>query len=398
MSKQRHLRVEQAESLMQHYLDDLKAIVNIDSGTYTPAGVNRVGAYLQERFQACGFSTTIDRQEQYGNHLIATHTGNAPDGPRLLLIGHMDTVFSEGEVAKRPFAIGQRNGLRIATGPGVLDMKSGILIGLYGLRLLIERQQARYRQVTFVCNSDEEVGSPSSRPLIQELAKDADAVLVLEPGRAENTIVSSRKGCGQYRIDVHGLSAHAGVEPQKGRNAILELSYQVQKMQAINGTIPGATLNVGIIRGGERTNVVPDYAYFEMDARVTSTESIAALEAAIHKAAAKTALSGTKIVVSGGFICEPFERNAGNVLLVQLAQAAGNALGMTIQDVGSGGASDANTSAAMGIPTLDGLGAGGGLAHNPEEYIELDYLPERIALLAGLVEQIGNKQHRIHTP
>ncbi len=279
--------------------------------------------------------------------------------------------------------------MRIATGPGVLDMKSGILIGLYGLRLLIERQQASYRQVTFVCNSDEEVGSPSSKPLIQELAKDADAVLVLEPGRAENTIVSSRKGCGQYRVEVHGLSAHAGVEPQKGRNAILELSYQVQRMQAINGTIPGATLNVGIIRGGERTNVVPDYAYFEMDARVTSMESIAALEAAIQKAASKTVLSGTKIVVSGGFICQPFERNAANARLVQLAQAAGKELGMNIQDVGSGGASDANTSAAMGIPTLDGLGAGGGLAHNPDEYIELDYLPERIALLAGLVEQIG---------
>jgi glutamate carboxypeptidase len=389
LSKQRHPRVEQAEGLMQQYLDDLQAIVNIDSGTYTRVGVNRVGAYLQERFQACGFSTAIDRQEQYGDHLIATHTGSAPAGPRLLLIGHMDTVFSEGEAQKRPFAIKQRNGMRIATGPGVLDMKSGILIGLYGLRLLIERQQASYRQVTFVCNSDEEVGSPSSKPLIQELAKDADAVLVLEPGRAENTIVSSRKGCGQYRVEVHGLSAHAGVEPQKGRNAILELSYQVQRMQAINGTIPGATLNVGIIRGGERTNVVPDYAYFEMDARVTSMESIAALEAAIQKAASKTVLSGTKIVVSGGFICQPFERNAANARLVQLAQAAGKELGMNIQDVGSGGASDANTSAAMGIPTLDGLGAGGGLAHNPDEYIELDYLPERIALLAGLVEQIG---------
>ncbi len=392
MSKQRHPRVEQAEALMQQYLDDLQAIVNIDSGTYTRAGVNRVGAYLRERFQACGFSTAIDRQEEYGDHLIATHTGSAPDGPRLLLIGHMDTVFSEGEAQKRPFAIKQRNGMRIATGPGVLDMKSGILIGLYGLRLLIERQQASYRQVTFVCNSDEEVGSPSSKPLIQELAKDADAVLVLEPGRAENTIVSSRKGCGQYRVEVHGLSAHAGVEPQKGRNAILELSYQVQKMQAINGTIPGATLNVGIIRGGERTNVVPDYAYFEMDARVSSMESIAALEAAIQKAASKTVLSGTKIVVSGGFICQPFERNAGNARLVQLAQAAGKELGMNIQDVGSGGASDANTSAAMGIPTLDGLGAGGGLAHNPDEYIELDYLPERIALLAGLIEQIGEHQ------
>ena len=161
-------------------------------------------------------------------------------------------------------------------------------------------------------------------------------------------------------------------------------------MQAINGTIPGATLNVGIIHGGERTNVVPDYAYFEMDARVHSAASIPALEAAIHKAASKTTLQGTKLTVSGGFLCQPFERSERSAQLVRLAQNAGKQLGLKIEDVGSGGASDANTTAAMGIPTLDGLGAGGGLAHNPEEYIELDYLPTRIALLAGLVEQIGN--------
>src|SRR5579884_2668938 len=390
MSK--HRDIEQAERTMVPYLDDLKTIVNIDSGTYTKSGIDRVASYLQERFSAFGFSTHIEKQQEYGNHLIATHTGKAPHGPRILLIGHIDTVFAEGEAERRPFTIMQRDGKRIATGPGVLDMKSGVLIGMYGLHLLRDAQEDNYSSVTFLCNSDEEIGSPSSRPIVQELARQSDAVLVLEPGRAEGTVVSSRKGCGQYRVEVHGLSAHAGVEPQKGRNAILELSYQVQRMQAINGTIPGATLNVGIIRGGERTNVVPDYAYFEMDARVTSMESIAALEAAIQKAASKTVLSGTKIVVSGGFICQPFERNAGNARLVQLAQAAGKELGMNFQDVGSGGASDANTSAAMGIPTLDGLGAGGGLAHNPDEYIELDYLPERIALLAGLIEQIGEHQ------
>ena len=391
MSKQQqHPRVAQAEHLMQDYLDDLKALVNIDSGTYTKAGVDRVVGYLQERFQAFGFTTRIDQQQQYGNHLVATHAGGASNGRRVMLIGHTDTVFSEGEVQKRPFALGQRNGMRVATGPGVLDMKSGILIGLYGLHLLIAAQQAQYQSVTFVCNSDEEIGSPSSKPLIQALAKDVDAVIVLEPGRAESTVVSSRKGCGQYRVEAHGLSAHAGVEPTRGRNAILELSYQVQKMQAINGTISGATLNVGIIHGGERTNVVPDYAYFEMDARVHSAASIPALEAAIHKAASKTTLQGTKLTVSGGFLCQPFERSERSAQLVRLAQNAGKQLGLKIEDVGSGGASDANTTAAMGIPTLDGLGAGGGLAHNPEEYIELDYLPTRIALLAGLVEQIGN--------
>ncbi len=387
----KHRDIERAEQLMDAYLDDLKTIVNIDSGTFTKAGVDRVAAYLQERFQGLGFSTRFDQQEHYGDHLVATHQGDAPGGPRILLIGHIDTVLPDGEAGRRPFAISRRDGARIATGPGILDMKSGVLIGMYALHLLIEGQQANYSQVTFICNSDEEIGSPSSRPLIQQLAQQADAVLVLEPGRAQGTIVSSRKGCGQYRVEVHGLSAHAGVEPQRGRNAILELSYQVQKMQALNGTIPGATLSVGIIRGGERTNVVPDYAYFDMDVRVADQASLKALEEAMRQVTYQNKLAGTRITLSGSLLCQPFECNQHNEQLVALAKEAGRELGVKIQDVGSGGASDANTTAAMAIPTLDGLGAGGGLAHNPGEYIELDYLPTRIALAAGLIRKLANK-------
>ncbi len=381
--------VQQAEKLMEHYLDDLKTMVNIDSGTYTKAGIDRVAEYLQERFQSFGFSTHIEQQEKYGNHLVATHTGNAPKGPRILLIGHIDTVFPEGEVGRRPFAISQQNGGRIATGPGVLDMKSGVLIGLYGLHILIDAQEANYQSVTFVCNSDEEIGSPSSKPLIEELAKQSDAAIVLEPGRAIATVVSSRRTSGQYRVEVRGVSAHAGVEPQRGRNAIHELSYQVQKMQALNGTVAGTTLSVGIIHGGERTNVVPDYAYFDMDVRASDQAGIKAIEAAMGKVVSQKALEGTQITLSGNMLTAPFERNKRNAHLVQLAKEAGSELGLKIEDVGSGGASDANNTAAVGLPTIDGLGAGGGLAHNPGEYIELDYLPTRIALLAGLVQKVS---------
>ena len=383
-----HHDIELAHMHMDEYLHDLKTIVDIDSGTYSKAGVDRVGAYLQNRFQTLGFSTRFDKQEQYGDHLIATHMGQSPHGPRIILIGHIDTVLPDGEAARRPFTINQHNGTHIATGPGVLDMKSGVLIGMYALRLLIESQQVHYSNVTFICNSDEEIGSPSSRPLIQELAQQAGAVLVLEPGRTVETIVSSRKGCGQFRVEVHGVSAHAGVEPDRGRNAILELSYQVQMMQALNGTIPGATLSVGIIRGGERTNVVPDYAYFDMDVRTNDQTSAGALEAAMRRVILQNKLRDTRITLSGSMLCQPFERNRRNVRLVELAKAAGNELGLQIRDVTSGGASDANTTSAMGIPTLDGLGAGGGLAHNPGEFLELDYLPTRIALVAGLVRRI----------
>ena len=386
----KHPDVERAEKSLPALLDDLRVIVNIDSGTFTKPGIDRVGAYLQERFRDFGFSTSFDRQVEYGDHLVAIHTGQKPEGPRLLLIGHIDTVFPEGEALRRPFALAKSAGHDIATGPGVLDMKSGVLMGMYAMRQLIESGEDSYSRATFVCNSDEEVGSPSSRPLIQDLAKQADAVLVLEPGRTEGTVVSSRRGCGQYRVEVHGLSAHAGVEPQLGRNAILELSYQVQKMQALNGTVPGTTLSVGIIRGGERTNVVPDYAYFDMDVRAGSHEAMRALEAAMRKVTTQRHLQGTHITLSGSMLCQPFERNRDNERLVRLAQEAGRALGIQVQEAGSGGASDANSTAAMGIPTLDGLGAGGGLAHNPGEYIELEYLPKRVALIAGLIRRIGN--------
>ncbi len=213
-------------------------------------------------------------------------------------------------------------------------------------------------------------------------------MLVFEPGRAEGTVVSSRRGCGQYRVEVRGLSAHAGVEPQRGRNAILELSYQVQKMQALNGIVPGTTLSVGIIHGGERTNVVPDYAYFDMDVRASDQSGMRALEVAMRQVTTQNKLQGTTITLSGSMLCQPFERNKTNERIVQLVKEAGSDLDLKIQDVGSGGASDANTTSGMGIPTLDGLGAGGGLAHNPGEYIELDYLPTRIALVAGLIRKI----------
>ncbi|MBO0779332.1 MAG: M20 family metallopeptidase [Ktedonobacteraceae bacterium] len=383
--------VEQAGQLLEPFLADLQAIVNIDSGTYTKTGVDYVGAYLRDRFQNFGFSTSFERQQEYGDNLVAEHIGSVSTGPRILLIGHMDTVFPDGEAERRPFAVQERNnGQRIATGPGVLDMKSGLLIGMYGLHMLLTAQQANYQRVTCLFNSDEEIGSPASKPLIQEIARQSDAVIVLEPGRALTTVVSSRRASGQYRVEVRGVAAHAGVEPHLGRSAILELSHQVQAIQALNGTIPGTTFNVGVIHGGERTNIVPDFAYCEVDVRASDGAGVRAIDAAMRKVARKRMLEGTSISLSGGFLSQPFERNERNGRLVTLAKEAGRDLGIEIMDLGSGGASDANNTSGLDVATIDGLGAGGGLAHNPDEYIELGYLPERIALLSGLVRRIGD--------
>lgn len=387
--QQQHLIEQRAEEIMEQYLEDLKAIVNVDSGTYTKPGVDRVGAYLRDRFQDFNFSPYFDKQRDYGDHLVATHSGSNPQGARILLVGHMDTVFPDGEAERRPFSLEERNGQRIAKGPGVLDMKSGLLIGMYGVRLLIDSQQADYQQVTCIFNSDEEIGSPVSKPLIQELARQSDAVIVLEPGRAIGSVVSSRKSSGLYRVEVRGVAAHAGVEPEKGRNAILELAHQVQAMQALHGSISGTSLCVSVIHGGDRANVVPDYAYCEMDVRASDKAGISAIEKAMQRVVSKRMIDGTQVSLSGEMRSMPFERSERNAALVQMAKEAGKELGVTIQDLGSGGASDANNTSPLGIPTIDGLGAGGGLAHNPGEYIELDYLPTRIALLSGLVQRIG---------
>ncbi len=394
---QKNRFVEHAERIIEPLLADLAAIVNIDSGTFTKAGVDEVGAYLEKRFHDFGFVTYFDAQERYGNNLVATRRGANSMGPRLMLIGHIDTVFPAGEVARRPYSVSEREGVRTAKGPGVLDMKSGVLMGMYALRILQDEQLANYQSVTFICNTDEEIGSPASKALLRNLAPEMDAVLVLEPGRMLNAVVSSRKGIGLYRVEVRGLASHAGVEPYKGRNAILELAHQIVNLQAINGTIPGATLNVGVIHGGERTNVVPDFAYCELDVRVTNEAGLHAIEEAMHKVTTHTVVEGTTVTLSGGMLSMPFERTERSACLVHLVQEVGRELGLAIVDISSGGASDANTASALGLPTLDGLGAAGGLAHNPDEYIELDSLPTRIALLSGLLQRIctyyqdGNK-------
>lgn len=385
-----HTFVERAEQLMEQYLADLRMLVNIDSGTYNKAGVDRVGAYLRDRFQDFGFSTHFDSQSEYGDHLVATHEGNAPDGASILLVGHIDTVFPDGEAKRRPFSTSQQNGMSIAKGPGVLDMKSGVLLGMYGVHMLIEAQLTNYKSVTFILNSDEEIASPTSKPLIQEFARRSDAAIVLEPGRQINTVVSSRRSTGLYRVEVQGRAAHAGVEPQKGINAILELSYQVQGMQALQGAIPGTSLSVTVVRGGDRHNVIPDMAYCEMDVRASDMAGIRTIEEAMRKVASRSMLAGTKITLSGSMRCLPFERSERNAPLVRMVKEAGQELGLEIQDAASGGASDANNTSPEGVPTIDGLGAGGGLAHNPDEYVELDYLPTRIALLSGLVKRIAS--------
>ncbi len=329
---------------------------------------------------------TVHPHATLGDTVVGTFAG-PPDLPRLLLIGHLDTVFGEGTAAERPYRVERGR----AYGPGVTDMKSGLLAGLYGLLALrglgesVAGGRLPLGKVVFVANPDEEIGSPSSGPIIRTLAREVDACFVLECARANGDIVSARKGIADLRITVNGRAAHAGVEPEKGRSAILEAAHQVIGLHALNGRWPGVTCNVGVIEGGTRTNVVAERATLKVDIRATTREYLEAALAAARDLAAHPTVPDVEVVVDAHDGHLPMERLERSVRLIEDAQALAERLGFEVRDAATGGASDANTTAGMGIPTLDGLGPIGGNDHAPGEYLELDSIVPRTTLLAGLL-------------
>jgi len=373
-----------AEQQVSPFLADLETLVNIDSGTYTPGGVARVAEELAPRFAALGFAVETQPGRELGPQLVARRQG--PGRAKLVIVGHMDTVFPDGEAQRRPFAL--RDGR--AYGPGVFDMKSGLLVGLYALRILEEAGEAPYSELTFICNSDEEIGSPESHDLIAAIARDADAVLVLEPTSDVERVTVARKGVGLYRLTVRGRAAHAGVEPRRGRSAIVELAHRTLALHALNGAIPGVTINVGVVAGGERPNVVADHATAEIDIRAADPAGVAAIHEALRRVAAADArhVPDTETTLSGEMRHQPFTQSERSARVFALAQAEAEALGQTLRGEPTGGASDGNTAAALGVATLDGLGPAGGLAHNPGEFITVASVAPRIALLAGLLRRL----------
>jgi glutamate carboxypeptidase len=316
---------------------------------------------------------------------VAEITGDDPAGPSLLLIGHMDTVFDPGTAAARPFAITDG----IATGPGVTDMKSGLLAGLYAIAALRETGGLPLARLVFVANPDEEIGSPVSTPHIRALAPGMDACLVLECARANGDIVSSRKGNLGLTISVTGRAAHAGVEPEKGRSAILEAARIVTELHVLNGRWPGVTVNVGVINGGTRPNVVPERCTLEVDCRAVTRDALVQAETAIRTACEPRTVSDVTVDVREDGRHWPMEKLERSGRLVGHAIGLAASMGFELRDAATGGASDANTTAGMGVPTIDGLGPVGGLDHSPGEYLEVDSIVPRTALLAALIAAIG---------
>ncbi|MGZ3583257.1 MAG: M20 family metallopeptidase [Ktedonobacterales bacterium] len=376
-----------ASRFVDEFLADLGGLVTIDSGSYTPDGVARVADVLQPRFAERGWTVERIPGVRVGPHLIARTRGEGRG--RILLIGHMDTVFADGETERRPFAV--RDGR--AYGPGVLDMKGGLLIGLYALRVLSDLGEAPFEAVTFLLNSDEEIGSPESSEIVARLAQEADVALVLEPTADVERLTVSRKGVGMFRLDVSGISSHAGADPKRGRSAILELAHRIVALHALNDTIHGVTVNVGVVEGGDHANVIADAAHALIDVCVLDPEGKRRIEDELQRVVAQTIVENTSVTLTGHFAHDPFQQSEASALLFALAKEEAVGLGLSLRGEPSGGASDGNTTAALGVPTLDGLGVVGGLAHNPGEYVDVAAIAPRIALLATIIRRVGEWTH-----
>ena len=375
------------------FLADLEHLCGIDCGSYTPEGVNEVATWVAARFEALG--GTAERRAhpegKYGDVVVGTFRGRPGAGPRLLLIGHMDTVFEEGTVAKRPFRIDADG---IARGPGVTDMKGGLLAGLYALAALRvlgggSWDALPFERVVYVANPDEEIGSPFSTATIREIVATSDATFVLECARANGDFVSARKGIFDLRLTVHGRAAHAGVEPEKGRNAILAGADLVTRVHALNGRWPGVTANAGVFVAGTRPNIVPDLAEIQVDVRGVTRDALLGALAAVREIAAAPSVPDVTVEVDEMATWMPMEKLERSGRLADHVIALAARLGFVTKDVGTGGASDANTTSGMGIPSIDGLGPVGGLDHSPDEYLEVASIVPRTTLVAALLLAVG---------
>lgn len=378
------------DAALDDYLDDLGQLVNRDCGTAYKAGVDGVVDWVEARMRALGAEIERRPQTDYGDLLLGRWRGQGSG--RILLSAHADTVYPLGTAAARPM---QRaaDDPNLLLGPGVADMKSGLLSGLYAIASLRVLGLDRWEEVAMIVGSEEEVGSPVSQPWLKELAGRYDAALVLEAGRANGNVVTGRKGGGVWRVKVAGRAAHAGVEPEKGANAIVQLAHHALALDAINGTVPGATVVVGTIRGGEVSNMVPPHAEMEVDSRAEDPEGLDALDRAVRAAlaAGEGRVPGTRTVIEGGINKGTMPRTDANLRLFEMALESARAQGFSIGEQLTGGTSDGNFLAAGGIAVLDGLGPIGGLDHSPDEYLLIDSIVPRTAMLAGLIYRLAGR-------
>jgi len=363
----------------------LRELVLLESPSHEREAVNTVAEYLARAFGDLGADVERIPQAAFGDHLrVSWGSGSR----QILLLGHMDTVWPLGEIEERPFEVKRDNktGLTRATGPGTFDMKGGLVVGMYALTALRELGLVPAHQLVFLFNSDEECGSPTSRRHIEQDARRSDFVLVLEPSR-EDALVTWRKGVGRFELEIQGMASHSGAAHERGVSAVKELAHQILRLERLTDYKRGTTVNVGVVQGGSKVNVRPASAWAEIDLRVTTAEEGQRMTQAIRGLRPRN--RNASLMVTGQMNRPPWEISPEGQELFERARDVGAKLGMELWPAGTGGGSDGNFTAALGIPTLDGLGIVGNDAHAATEWVDVGSLPHRAALLAELILELG---------
>jgi glutamate carboxypeptidase len=373
---------------LDDFLADLNTIVSMDSFSPDRDDVNRVVDWLESRLRGLGFAAERYLQVGSGDDLLATRRGTGKG--RIVLLGHSDTVFPHGTARQRPMSA---QGDKIL-GPGTCDMKGGLITGVYAIEVLNQLGFTDYEQITYLCVSDEEVDFRHSIPLIRSTCRHADAVLTLEAARENGDIVIARKGVFNVYAEAHGHAAHAGVEPEKGRNAIMALLHQAMALNQLNDAASDVTVNIGVIEGGRLSNVIPDHAAFKADVRAYTPDELERLKAQVQAIFQREPVPGVHFDVSIEDNSPPMPRTPKVAALEAMTVQIARELGFTVKGAQTGGAGDAAFAAAEGAPVLDGLGPVGGLDHGPDEYILKSSLVPRTALLAQLIMAIGQKENQ----
>lgn len=360
-------------------VDWLRQLVEIESPSNDKEAVNRMADRVQELLAECGGQVQRLTGETTGDMLLGTWNESS-HLPGIGLLCHMDTVWPVGTLAERPVRLEDGK----LFGPGAYDMKAGIVIALTAVRGLQSLRRIPNHPIRILCSADEEIGSHASRAQIEALARQSSLVLVLEPALPGGVIKTARKGVGGYTIRVEGKAAHAGADHQKGRNAIEEMAHQVLRLQKLTNYDLGTTVNVGEIRGGTASNVVPAECTIEVDYRVTSHDEVERLERAI--CTLQPVLEGTKLHISGGLNRPPMERDERMIVTYEYARRIAAKHDIQLKEGSTGGASDANFTASM-VASLDGLGADGDGAHAVYEHVLVSSLPQRATLVAALISE-----------
>ncbi|HZU09335.1 MAG TPA: M20 family metallopeptidase, partial [Pseudacidobacterium sp.] len=369
-------------SCQRTMLDLLREMVEIESPSDDKAAVDRCSSFLAKQCKSLGGRVRLHKQKAFGDLLEARFGPAAGKSRRkpILLLGHLDTVWPLGTLKSMPFRMAQER----AWGPGVLDMKAGVVMALTALSIL-QHQKRLKRPVIMLLNSDEEIGSTVSRPVTEELALECEAVYVLEPAQGlDGAYKTARKGIGNYRVSVKGVAAHSGVDFERGHSAIAELARQVVRITGFTELERGTTVNIGTIQGGTRSNVVAAEAHADVDVRIVRAREAGRVEKQFRSL--RVFDNKCSLHVEGGLNRPPMERTRGTVALYKRATALARALGVDLKEAATGGGSDGNFTSALGVPTLDGMGAVGEGAHAAHESILLEHLAPRTALLAAMLE------------